>query len=473
MASAGDLSTPEPDIDVQDLTQTSLIRQKLKGANALSFFVAAEEAIISRRGQNVAKLLDLLILPEFFRRYTDGKCCFVWGSSEHGNRSGFIRGLAASEVSSWDWVLSNAPQVGFPMLRGYHRGPSTSFDLLFGTYLSFMIPDVQIVTIARHPGYIVFVLDKPHNLIESIPGDWQVAQDAYLHVASAHAGGGRRPLIRTPLTVPDAVSLVECTIRALNGAISQMTAPENYRTATSRFDVWSMLKQWILMERIAMEVGMAAATPSHFLRKVLAFAVADKLAAIGFRHARQVKEKKLRVASKQLTTKQHNSRLHRFLAGLEPELFSRLFVDPRVTRNFQMSLSAAESAVVQALAPTLGQLQRLFLDSVLRGLYMQESRAKPGSVILKARDRAKHLPLRARTLSEMNYALEFLRQMRNTHHGYGLYESKFERILAGHTAHFGDEAADIALLLWMGLVHEPKGLSGMWVDGLELRRSLI
>jgi hypothetical protein len=77
-------------------------------------------------------------------------------------------------------------------------------------------------------------------------------------------------------------------------------------------------------------------------------------------------------------------------------------------------------------------------------------------------------------MSEAEYVSDFLRQMRNTHHGYGLHQQKFERLFCCHTGEFGDKGADLALLFWLASVQQPELLTrGRWFENLTLRRTRL
>ena len=221
-------------------------------------------------------------------------------------------------------------------------------------------------------------------------------------------------------------------------------------------------------DRVTIEVGTAGTTPSHFTRKLRAFAVADKVAAAGFRAA--LAHRRARLAALPLSAAQRRRRLARFKRGLEPRLFSGLLTSPALCQRFVDTLLASGDALDATLAATLPLLQGALSNSVLAGIYPPGARAA-GRVHLRFRNRRRGKALRTEHISEEAYVRSFLREMRNTHHGYGLFDDKFERLLACHTGQFGDEGADIALVLWHAILACPDLLvRGQWVQGLRLGR---
>jgi hypothetical protein len=434
---------------------------------SLGFFQECERLVLSGANQPVADIVDLIVLPEFFRKYPGGRVAFVAANPAWGDRAGVLRGLGASDFMSWAWARQGAGALGFPMLRSYHGGPTVSFDKWLAAYTSITIPSTECVVVARNPGHLVFVLDAPANPIGRAASDWEVIADPYSLIATSRHGGGRRSLVRTPLGVHAMSTLVEDALADINSAFEALTAPESYATLTGRCDFAAMALGLVQFDRITAEVGLAATSPHHFLRKLFGFAVVDKLAATGVKRASEMKAHRLR----NLPAQTRNRRLGKFTRGLEPELFSRLLCDPAVATSFTAALGAARNPAISALAGTLPMLQQNLSASVLAGIYIPQVRAN-ARVNVTYRDRASGKPLRTRTMSEAAYVADFLRQMRNTHHGYGLHQHKFERLLCCHTGEFGDEGADLALLFWLAAVQRPEFITrGRWIEGLTLRRT--
>lgn len=170
-------------INAQNVAQSGPARQALRAASSLAFFEQCERLIVAGANQPVANIVDLLILPEFFRRYPGGRAAFVTAQAAWGDRAGALRGLAATDFMSWAWVRQ--ARGIFPMLRAYHGGPTISFDKWLSAYLACTIPTVECVTLARNPGHLVFVLDNPVNTIACPSSDWEVVSDPYSLVARA------------------------------------------------------------------------------------------------------------------------------------------------------------------------------------------------------------------------------------------------------------------------------------------------
>ena len=466
-------SLPPPNpvavINARNVGQTGPARQTLAAAPSLAFFEECERLIMAGSNQPVADIVDLLIIPEFFRKHPAGRVAYVAANAAWGDRAGTLRGLAATDFMSWAWARQGGRVAGFPMLRSYHGGATVSFDKWLAAYLALTIPQAECVTISRNPGHLVFILDTPANPIGRPASDWEVLADPYSLVAAARRGGGRRSLVRRPLGAAAASTLVEDGIADVNAAFGTLTAPENYQRPSGRCNFAGMALGLVQFDRITLEVGIAATTPHHFLRKLFGFAVADKLAAAGLKRAREIKGQRLARVAPAL----RNRRLRRFSDGLEPELFSGLLTDAAVTALFADALLAARNQTVAALAPTIHGLQHALSTSVLAGIWLPQAR-RSGRVRVRYRNPAGGTPLRTRSMSEQEYVADFLRQMRNTHHGYGLHQQMFERLLACHTGEFGDEAADLGLLFWHAAVQCPALVThGNWVEGLTLRRTTL
>jgi hypothetical protein len=300
--------------------------------------------------------------------------------------------------------------------------------------------------------------------------DWEVIADSFQTVATAQAGAGRRSLVRTPQTVADTSRLVQLAVARFNDCYAILTRPEAHGLPGGRCDFAGMMTALAEFDRIGLEVGVAGTTPSHFLRRLLGFAVADKLGAAGFRYA-SARRRTVLAAQAGLSNNQRKNRLKAFQRGLEARFFSGLFCDAAFTLTFEDALRATLDPFDAALAATLPTLQTQLSSSVLNGVYPPQARAIAGTVAVRYRNRRKRLRLQTERYADDDYVRTFLREIRNTHHGYGLFDDKFERLLACHSGEFGDQVADIALIAWHAVLVSPNLLTkGAWVSGLRVGR---
>jgi hypothetical protein len=154
---------PYVPLNFANVVQTGNARQRFAAASRLSFFEEAASHLITTSSRDAAQILDIFVLPEFFRRWPGGQVAFVDVDPAWGERAGALRALASADTMSWDWVrrVPGRPFVGFPMLRAYHAGPSVNFDRLLTSFFAVTAPNNRVVSVTRGPGWVVFVLDQP------------------------------------------------------------------------------------------------------------------------------------------------------------------------------------------------------------------------------------------------------------------------------------------------------------------------
>lgn len=475
MAAAGDPPNPEPTIDLHDLAATAALRRHLQERSPIEVMQRWRDECVSRRRVDLERLLDTILLPELFRRWPDSVVCFVGPTERTHAITTAVRAHSLREIATWQGVRAAAAGGGgFPVLRALHTGIGASASLYLGVFSALALPHHRIWVVPRLPGELVVVLGEEVRVPAHAVGEREFVRDP-LEVCYMAPRQPRR--FHQPIRVAnvgDGQGFIEEGVRKLNAMLDVVFAIHGRTTDHRRADCISTMKVAFVVERIAQSVLSIATGEAEYNRVNDSFAALDLIASLATQrlHARIDALPRRPGASNNA----FNQARRRLIQQREPLLGDALLSEGTANGLMGPSLDGWQCRASHGLSHRARQLLEGLHHEVARSVFLGE-RDHRGRVRIRFREvdeaTGRRGRWRTRRIERNRLAPQILRQLRNTHHGYHLYDELFEGLLAVTDGGIGDHLPSYIEHTWLAVLGDPnRWLGGGLADFVGLPRQL-
>ena len=315
--------------------------------------------------------------------------------------------------------------------------------------------------IPRLPGELIVVLGDEVLLKAEASNEREFIRDP---LEVCYLAPGRPLRNHQPVkihSVGDARDFVVEVADKLNGLFECIYAVHQLRTDHRRADCTAVLKRSFVVERLAQAVLSIATAESEYVRMNEAFGMLDMICGLASaRLAGRVEALPVRPGASNNAVRAHRSRL---LRSREPALADALLSPAGLRDLVQRSLRAWACTPCAHLVQTAAAQLNSLHATTRQSLFLAPPNAGPVRIRFREVDdeTGRRGRWRTRQIKAADLAGQVVRQLRNTHHGYDLYDQLFEGLLALSDGGLGDHLPSYMEHVWLALLANPDS----WLGG--------
>lgn len=368
----------------------------------------------------LSKVFNENIAPFFFKYFPEGSIWFVGISDVMEARKSAIAMLfSAFQIPGLFEARDSLVNKGFSTLRNMENLSSMSMDNLIAPLFLLFSPYSCGFSCQRPSGIFIFSFGKSINYLPPFP--WRL-QDIYRNDTSYHAGyrettqKHKKRYEVASWNNSQFVALFKWYIHRLNELIKYLLDPGNFIDDNGELQPDRQFYSGLTINRIIYEVLIVLSEyQSQYLKRSYLFSSLDKISML--------LEKS---AGNKTNTK-------------EPEIFKNLFRESFITKKISPIISAIPSPFGNYFRNRSKEVLKDINKTIIDGIFIDILK-KVNSIRLKSKgvDREE---------SKEDYIVNYLREIRNTHHGYIIKKPEYICINNGNISNLIPEIAGLYLLV--------------------------
>lgn len=415
---------------IQNLKNKALSRESYKG------FEALRRLVFYSHLSGLGKTFNSVIAPIFFQKYPKGRILFGYATRNINIALATLRVMGAG-LDLFEKDYTSIKTFGsLKMLTNVQTSGVFFPGKYFSIPLAMFVPALYGFTASQAVASFVFLLDnKISEIREYYPVD---GLDFFRLEASGLFSQSKSvflpdfdpsqldtlALLGEGFELGDIADFLRQFVAKLDRCLSFLFNPANFVSQESRF--WIGLRHYqsyLSFDRLADEVLLMVTDNKSYLRKLALFRILDQISSLSARNQTD-----------------------------EVAIFKNLLFPGNSKDIVKLGLQEYKGKIAIYFLEKIDQLRKEMIKTVMDGMYLKERYNKQTRKVRVSDSLA---------LSEEDYVVNTIREMRNTYHGYKTRD--FQKYLAINTGGLPDSLPLLGVLAYFALVAKPNlFISTIW-----------